>query len=105
VAVELATAVVLLAGAGLLQKASTVCCHWVDAGLNPERLATLRVEGPKGKLLQDEQAIALERSVIDRITGLPGNIRSGRSHDKLPLGDGDGTTQFRVSASLFTGTQ
>ena len=101
VAVELATAVVLLAGAGLLGKSFYHLLH-VDAGLIPERLATLRVEGQRESYSKDEQAIALERSVIDRIAGLPG-IKSVGLTDKLPLGDGDGTTQFRVVGKPFYG--
>jgi len=99
VAVELATAVVLLAGAGLLGKSFYHLLH-VDAGLNPKRLATLRVEGQRESYSKDEQAIALERSVIDRIAGLPG-IKSVGLTDKLPLGDG--TTQFRVVGKPFYG--
>jgi len=97
-------AVVLLAGAGLLGKSFYRLLH-VDAGLNPERLATLRVEGQRESYSKDEQAIALERSVIDRITGLPG-IKSGRSHGQVAAGRRrwhDAVSRGRPS--LFTGTQ
>ena len=101
VAVELATAVVLLAGAGLIGKSFYRLLH-VDAGLNPERLATLRVEGQRESYSKDEQAIALERSVIDRIAGLPG-IKSVGLTDKLPLATAMARRSFAWSASLFTG--
>jgi macrolide transport system ATP-binding/permease protein len=92
VVIELATAVVLLVGAGLLGKSFYRLLH-VDAGLDPDHLATLRVEGQKASYSKDEQAIALERQVVEHLAGLLG-VKSVGLTDKLPLGDGDGTTQF-----------
>ena len=63
VVLELATAVVLLVGAGLLGKSLYLLLH-VDLGLRPDHLATLNVAAPKSDYGKDPQAIALARQVL-----------------------------------------
>ena len=94
VVVELATAVVLLVGAGLLGK-SLYRLLQVDPGLEPSNLATLQLSVPRAKYSKDQQSIALERQILDRVTVLPG-VTSAAMTNKLPVGDGDFTTSFVV---------
>src|SRR6185436_20186437 len=60
VVLELATAMVLLVGAGLLGKSLYLLLN-VNIGFQPDHLATLRIEGPQSSYGKDEQAIALQR--------------------------------------------
>lgn len=94
VVVELATAVILLVGAGLLGK-SLYRLLQVDPGLRPNNVATLELSVPRTKYSNDAKSIALERQILDRITALPGVI-SAAITNKLPVGDGDFTTSFIV---------
>ncbi len=94
VVVELATAVVLLVGAGLLGK-SLYRLLQVDPGLQPNNLATLALSMPRENYSKDPQVIALERQILDRISALPG-VTSAAITNKLPVGDGDFTTSFVV---------
>jgi predicted permease len=73
VVVELATAVILLVSAGLLGKSLYRLLH-VDIGFAPDHLATLYVTMP-GSYDNDQQVMALERQMIQRIGALPG-VRS-----------------------------
>ncbi|HEY7790472.1 MAG TPA: ABC transporter permease, partial [Vicinamibacterales bacterium] len=68
---ELATTLVLLAGAGLLGKSLYALLH-VDMGFTPSRLATLTMQAPEGKYARREQALALHQAILDRLRRLPG---------------------------------
>ena len=94
VVVELATAVVLLVGAGLLGK-SFYRLLQVDPGLQPHNLDTLSLSAPRSSYPNDPQQVALERKILDRISALPG-VRSVAITNKLPVGDGDFTTSFVI---------
>jgi predicted permease len=94
VVVELATAVVLLVGAGLLGK-SFYRLLQVDPGLQPTNLATLPLSIPRANYSKDPQVLALERQVLDRVSSLPG-VNSVAITNKLPVGDGDFTTSFVI---------
>jgi predicted permease len=101
VVVELATAVVLLVGAGLLGK-SLYRLLQVDPGLQPNNLATLPLSIQRANYSKDPQVIALERQILDRVRALPG-VRSAAITNKLPVGDGDFTTSFRVVGRPYHG--
>jgi len=94
VVVELALAVVLLVGAGLLGK-SLYRLLRVDIGMKADHLATLGIEGPSSRYAKDEQAIALERRVLDRIASLPG-VKAVGIASALPVSSGWGTAWFQV---------
>ena len=94
VVIELATAMVLLVGAGLLGK-SLYRLLSADAGLEPDHLATLRVSAIGDRYAKDAPQINLQREVLSRIAALPG-VKSVGITSSLPLGDGDGTSDFRV---------
>jgi macrolide transport system ATP-binding/permease protein len=94
VVIELATAMVLLGGAGLLGKSFYRLLH-TDIGIQPDHIATLRVAGESGKYDKDGQEVALEREIVRRVQGLPGVISVGLT-TKLPIEDGDRTTDILI---------
>jgi predicted permease len=94
VVVELATAVLLLVGAGLLLKSLQRLLQ-VDTGMEPQQLVTLQTAAPPFIYSKHEKAIALERDLTDRVGVLPG-VKAVSITNKLPLGDADFTTQFVV---------
>jgi macrolide transport system ATP-binding/permease protein len=83
VVVELAVAVVLLAGAGLLGKSLYYLLH-VPVGFDPDHLATLRVMAPGAVYQSDEQTVALYREVTRRLASLPG-VESVGATSMLPV--------------------
>jgi predicted permease len=101
VVIELTTAMVLLVGAGLLGKSFYRLLH-VDIGLQPDHLAMLTVGVTSDSYKKDDQRIALERQIISRISMLPG-VKSVGLSSTLPIGDGDGTTGFRVVGRPYHG--
>jgi len=94
VVIELATAMVLLVGAGLLGKSLYRLLH-TDAGLEPDHLATLRIAALGDRYAKGVAQINLQREVVSRFAALPG-VKSVGVTTSLPLGDGDGTSDFRV---------
>jgi predicted permease len=94
VVLELATAVVLLVGAGLLGKSLFRLLH-VSIGFEPEHLYALQVGAPQSTYAKDEQAIALEREIVRQVASLPG-VRSVGISSSLPVTSNGNTTWFRV---------
>ena len=101
VVVELAAAMVLLVGAGLLGKSFYRLLH-VDTGMEPDHLAAIAVIAPATAYAKDAPRIALERQVLARVKSLPGVTSVGIVSD-LPVGDGDGTTTFRITGRPYNG--
>jgi len=101
VVIEIATAMILLVGAGLLGKSFYRLLH-ADAGLEADHLATLRGQATGDRYAKDAQLIALEGQIVARMHGLPG-VKSVGVATILPLGDGDGITDFRVIGRPFHG--
>jgi len=101
VVIELATAMVLLAGAGLLGKSFYRLLH-LDIGIQPDRIATLRIAAEGGKYDKDEQKVALEREIVRRVQSLPG-VRLVSLTTKLPIEDGDNTTGFQLVGRPYHG--
>jgi macrolide transport system ATP-binding/permease protein len=93
VVVELAIAVVLLAGAGLLGKSFYRLLH-IDLGFQPDHLATLQIAAPDSTYSKDDQAIALARQVVSRVSSLPG-IKSAALASVLPVSFNGNTTWIR----------
>jgi predicted permease len=71
VVIELATAVVLLTGAGLLGRSLYGLLH-VDLGFAADHLAIVRVGLPDRSFSKSEQVVGFERQLIQRVEGLPG---------------------------------
>ena len=71
VVVELAIAMVLLVGAGLLAKSFYRLLH-VELGFRSDHLATLSVALPEASYTKDEQTLAATKEMMRRIQSLPG---------------------------------
>ncbi|SFS20784.1 duplicated orphan permease [Granulicella pectinivorans] len=93
VIIELATAMVLLVGAGLLGKSLYRLLH-VDLGFRPNHIATLGIAAPDAQYSKEEQLTALEKRLHDRVSQLPGVV-SVASSTSTPL-RGSGTEWVRV---------
>ena len=76
VIVELAVAVVLLAGAGLLGKSFYRLLH-VPLGFDPNQLATVEVLAPGTVYQTDERTVRLQREIVLRVLSLPGVDSAG----------------------------
>jgi predicted permease len=77
VVVELATAVVLLVGAGLLSKSVYQLLH-VDLGMQPDHLATLQLQLPNSNFTS-KQVQGIERRILNGIESVPGVESAGIS--------------------------
>jgi len=101
IVVELATAMVLLAGAGLLGKSLYHLLH-VDIGIQPDHIAMVQVSAPPDKYSKNPQRVALARQTISQLAGLPG-VKSVSLTTKLPIEDADWTTSFRILGRPYRG--
>ena len=101
VTVELATAVILLVGAGLLGKSFFRLLH-VDLGFEPERLASLLVIAPDVGYEKEAQQIALADRVIERFKGLPG-VQSVALTSTLPVSCNCNTNWVRFVGKPYSG--
>ena len=95
VVLELATAMVLLAGAGLLGKSLYMLLR-VSTGIQPEHLLTLDVAMPDSKYKDSKDTIAGSREIMRTIGTLPGVHSVGLVGLGLPLQGNGNTTWFRV---------
>ena len=101
VAVELAIAVVLLVGAGLLGKSFYRLLH-VDIGFQPDHLATLQVALSDATYAKDEQVVAVGRQIVRRIQKLPG-VESVGLTSVLPVSFNGNTTWIRLVGRPYNG--
>jgi predicted permease len=101
VAIELATAVILLTGAGLLGKSFYLLLK-VDIGLEARHLATLNVSAPGSNYLNDAKRLALQRDVMSSVAVLPGVESVGLAR-QLPVSNNGNTIWFRVIGQPFHG--
>jgi predicted permease len=100
VVLELAIAVVLLVGAGLLGKSFYRLLH-VDMGMQPDHLATLHVVVPDSIRSSDQKTVALAREIVNRTANLPG-VESVGISSMLPVIGGN-TMWIRVLGHPFHG--
>ena len=101
VIIELATAVVLLAGAGLLAKSLYRLLH-EDLGFNPAHLATVNVGEPQIGFETDAKRIAFEHAVLARAGSLPG-VESAGAMDMLPVSCNCNTDWVRFVGKPYNG--
>ncbi len=94
IVVELTMTVVLLVGAGLLGKSLYRLLH-VDLGFVPDRVALLQVSASSNAYSAPQQQISFFRQLDARLAALPG-VRSVAFASELPIGDGDGSSNFRI---------
>jgi putative ABC transport system permease protein len=96
VVVEMALAVVLLAGAGLLIR-SFARLQNVDPGFRPERILTFNLELPDGKYSDDPKMRAFTTALLERLQHLPGVTAAGLTVFGLPLSGADESLSFTVA--------
>ena len=101
VVVELATAVVLLAGAGLLGKSLYRLLN-VDLGFQPDRLATIGVAIPRGAYENTEQLITVANRILERVVALPG-VESAGMASVLPVSFNGNTDWIRFVGRPYNG--
>jgi predicted permease len=101
VVVELAIAVVLLFGAGLLGKSFYKLLH-VDIGFQPDHLATVTLNLSDAKYSKDEQIVPVGRQILQRTGGLPG-VQSVGLTTMLPVGANGNTNWIRVVGHPYSG--
>jgi putative ABC transport system permease protein len=94
VVAEVALAVMLLVGAGLLIK-SFMRVEDVDPGFNPHNLLTMQTRLTPPKYTSENQALTFYKQVFDQIAALPG-VQSAGAVSHLPLSGIDLTFKFQV---------
>ena len=101
VVVELATATVLLVGAGLLGQSLYRLLH-VDLGFQPDHLATVMIAAPNSRYGKDAQAIALEREIARRVASLAG-VKSVGNSSVFPVSFNGNTDWIRFVGRPYNG--
>jgi predicted permease len=101
VVVELAVAVVLLVGAGLLGKSFYKLLH-VDLAFQPDHLATMQVALPETTYPKDAQQVAVQRQILDRIRSLPG-VQSASLTSVFPVSGNGNTDWIRIVGKPYNG--
>lgn len=89
VVLEIALAIMLLIGAGLMTK-SFQQLYRIDLGFNPNHLLTMRVELPFARYSESE-IVDFTNTFIERAGQLPHILKSSLTSD-IPLGDGVSAT-------------
>ena len=85
---EIALALVLLVGAGLMIK-STLRLLDVKLGFRPERLLTMQMELPSARYSEDDRARAFHQQMLSSIERLPG-VAGAATVNWLPMQPGPG---------------
>jgi putative ABC transport system permease protein len=83
VVIEVAAAVVLLIGAGLMIR-SVFRIREVEPGLKPQNLLTAKLTLPRDKYKDAESAISFHQQVLERVSNLPG-VESAGLVSHLPI--------------------
>jgi putative ABC transport system permease protein len=91
---ELALAVMLLAGAGLLMR-SFMKLQAVDPGFRPDQALTFELTLPDARYAEDQQRIAFFDQLLPRLRALPG-VRAASAVMGLPLSGMDFIISFEV---------
>jgi macrolide transport system ATP-binding/permease protein len=101
VVAELATAMVLLVGAGLLGQ-SLYRLLRVAVGFQPDHLVTTEVDAPDASYGKDPQAVALGQEIVRRISILPG-VKSAGLVSVLPVNFNGNTDWIRFVGKPYNG--
>jgi putative ABC transport system permease protein len=91
---EIALALVLLVGAGLLVK-SFLRLQSVDPGFNAQNLLTVRVQLPGSRYREDPQVINFFRQLLERVESLPG-VRAASANAFAPFTGPGSATRFEI---------
>ena len=90
---EIALALVLLVGAGLMMKSLSRLLR-VNVGFNPDNVLTMTVVLPAGKYPDDTRQVNFYDQLKEHVQSLPG-VNGAGTVDNLPL-QGGNTTRFNV---------
>ena len=90
---EIALALTLLVGAGLMIK-SVARLQGISPGFDPTNLVTARIDLPAARFRSDTQQMAFFDALLPRVAALPG-VRAVGASTALPFGGG-GTRTFQV---------
>jgi macrolide transport system ATP-binding/permease protein len=101
VVVELATAVVLLTGAGLLGKSLYKLLH-VELGFQSDHLATINIGLPEAAYSKDAQVVEFAGSLVGRVESLPG-VESAAITSVLPVACNCNTDWVRFVGRPYNG--
>ncbi len=101
VVIELATAVVLLTGAGLLGRSLWGLLH-VDLGFPADHLSTINVGLPDAEFSTPEQISAFARQAVERAESLPG-VESAAITSVLPVSCNCNTDWVRFVGKPYNG--
>jgi predicted permease len=99
VVLEIALAVMLLVGAGLITKSFQQLFR-VKLGFNPENLLTLKVELPSRRYSEPE-VFDFTNKLAERVRQLPHVLKSSLASD-IPLGDGSTATILSIEGRAQT---
>jgi putative ABC transport system permease protein len=94
VVAEMAIAVVMLTGAGLMIR-SFARLQEVDPGFKPERIMSVNLALPGSKYKESPQLTAFFEQLLGRVSALPG-VESAAAVSALPLGGGGDVLAFVV---------
>jgi predicted permease len=101
VVVELAIAMVLLVGAGLLGKSLYRLLH-VELGFRADHLAAIAVAAPDVRYRKSEQGVRLGREIVAKIESLPG-VQSVALASQLPASSNGNTDWIRFVGKPYDG--
>jgi len=99
VVVEVALALVLLVGAGLLIR-SFWKLQGADPGFNPEHVLTASLSLPNTRYADAPKVVAFQQQLLERITALPGVQSAGFTSD-LPWTGYDENAGFTIEGKTF----
>ncbi len=100
---EVALALMLLVGAGLLMR-SFVKLLQVDPGFRPEGVLTMGVFLPTAILMETEEQTAFYQRLVERVSALPGVLSAGVTSD-LPWTGYENKAVFPVEGKTFPPNQ
>jgi putative ABC transport system permease protein len=102
VVTEVALALVLLVGAGLLVQSFRRLQN-VDPGFNPANTLTMRLFLPESKYGEPGRPRAFLDQVLERVAALPG-VKAVGTTTHLPMRGGGGDTYFKIEGRPFEDT-
>ncbi len=91
---EVAFALMLLIGAGLLLKSFLRLLN-VNPGFNPEKVLTMQMNLPDNRYSEREQTSGFVSELLEKVQRLPGVVSAGTT-GVLPMGDNYTDTNFQI---------
>jgi macrolide transport system ATP-binding/permease protein len=101
VVAELAIAMVLLAGAGLLGKSLYRLLH-VELRFEPDHLATFQIAASQAAYPKDNDVQRMDRTIVERLSAIPG-IQSVALTTDAPVGGNGDTDWIRFEGRPYNG--